>query len=164
MYKLRFFPNSGYIVCFLLAFMLAGCEGSMGLFEGAPEDNSARHFVITASDDANNHTPVAIDIAFTSSVEAAQRMSTLSAREYFAARRQLMRDYPHQLMVASWEIIPGHTIQETVQSDHENIVAAYLFVDYNVPGVHRAALPAVEGLAVHLGRSDFTLTPTNLSA
>lgn len=161
--KLNFWKYGIGVKILCLAFLigLTSCnamEGAAGPFSMGG-DGGARRFYITAADDANSHAPVAVDIAFTSNPELARHLSTLPAREFFKQRTQLLRDYPHQLLIASWEVIPGHTIDETVRDYQDQHAGAFLFADYSVPGQHRAAIPVSDTLVVHLGRHDFTVTP-----
>lgn len=146
-------------LCFVSCLMSCNAMEETGGPFAAFSDGSARRFYITASDDANSHAPVAVDIAFTSNPELARHLSTLPAREFFKQRTQLLRDYPHQLLIASWEVIPGHTIDEIVRDYQDQHAGAFLFADYSVPGQHRAAIPTSHTLVVHLGRHDFTVTP-----
>ncbi len=145
----------------LLCFFLAGCQlsdpQSPAVETEVALQPQAKRMTITlqALDDANENTAIALDVVYTLSKELAQKLSTMTAKEYFKMRQQLMRDYVNLVMIHSWELPPGHTVKEEAVDLHPKTKAAFLFADYEVPGTHRARLPVFEDLYVNLNRTDF---------
>ena len=131
--------------------------------EGWPEPKQAKQLavMIQAVDNANLNTPVAVDIVYTLNDDLAQKLGSMSAREYYRERDQIIRDYVNEVMIHSWELPPGHSIKEEVNNLHPDTKKAFLFADYDIPGTHRAHLPLFQGLMVLLGKTDFKVQPIN---
>jgi hypothetical protein len=110
---------------------------------------------LNALDDANENTAVAVDVIYTISPELTEKLSNMTAREYFKMRDQLIRDYVNMVLIHSWELPPGHTVKEEALDLHPKTTGAFIFADYDIPGTYRARLPLFENLYVHLKRSDF---------
>lgn len=141
-------------------FLLSGCQfGASEKLETpvAGEIPIPKRMVITlqALDDANENTAVAVDVVYTISPELTQKLSNMTAKEYFKMRDQLIRDYVNLVLIHSWELPPGHQVKEEAIDLHPRTRGAFIFADYEVPGTHRARLPVFENLYVHLKRSDF---------
>ena len=154
--------------CFItlaILFSISGCNFSKVSTSSVSDETLPSEKIIPRSmkvtiqalDDANENTPVAVDVVYTLSQELAQKLSTMSAKEYFKMRDQLIRDYINLVMIHGWEIPPGHTVKEEMNALHPQTQAAFLFADYDVPGVHRSKLPVFENLYVHLKRADFKI-------
>jgi len=144
-------------------FLLMACEKESVSLQGAgwPEVKQAKQLsvMIQAIDNANNNTPVAVDVVYTLSSDLAKKLSQMTAREYYRDRAQIIRDYVNEVMIHSWELPPGHTIKEDVDNLHPDTKQAFLFADYDIPGSHRARLPLFQNLIVLLGKTDFKVNP-----
>ncbi len=114
-----------------------------------------RNFYLIATEDANQNTAVAVDVVFSGNAELTKSLATMPAAQYFEIRHQLLRDYPHQMMVVTWEIVPGQTLEEHLTDAQEGINQVFLFANYKAPGVHRMTLNPVPNLVIYLGRTDF---------
>ena len=115
--------------------------------------------MIQAIDNANNNTPVAVDVVYTLNSDLAKKLSQMTAREYYRDRAQIIRDYVNEVMIHSWELPPGHTIKEEIDNLHPDTKQAFLFADNDIPGSHRARLPLFQNLIVLLGKTDFKVNP-----
>ncbi|MFZ4410875.1 MAG: hypothetical protein ACOYOH_26265 [Paracraurococcus sp.] len=139
-----------------LAVFLGGCTTPSWLcwFPAGPGQVS-----IEAAEDANRHRAVALDIVFVSNAQAAAQVAGLTAREWFARREQLRRDWREALTIHSWEVTPGQRVPEARLSPPCNLVRSLAFADYATPGEHRAQLGTAARLQVALGASGFGVSP-----
>jgi len=113
--------------------------------------------LIMATPDANDHSPISLDIVMTSSPYLLDHLMTLDAKTYFAGRQQILRDFPRQVLIANWEVPPGHTVEEGLSSLHDPIVGAVLFANYMTRGIHRMFVPKTHLLKVQLNKNDFEI-------
>lgn len=122
----------------VLACMLAGC----GMFGGPkavkPDWRTLR--VVTAPD-ANNNSPLAIDVVLITDRALVDGVSALTAAQYFAARDDMRRSQPDALVVQSLELVPGQSFEIDPKPFRANKGwAALMFANYGTPGAHRFRL------------------------
>lgn len=120
------------------ACLLAGC----GMFGGPkavkPDWKTLR--VVTAID-ANNNSPLAIDLVLITDRALVDGVSALTAAEYFAARDDMRRSQPDALLVQSLELPPGQTFEVDPKAFRaKKGWAALMFANYGTPGAHRYRL------------------------
>lgn len=111
------------------------------------------------ADDANDDTPIAVDIVNVSDNSALiEEIAKMTADGWFARKEQLRRDFRDDLDVASWELVPG-TFRRREQLEKPTVThAAFLFARYNTPGAHRYRLTDdEEDIVVKLEAEDFSL-------
>jgi type VI secretion system protein len=142
----RLFPMIGIIAA------LSGCNANTKTV------HYLENLQIIANDDANNRSPVALDLVYVTNPKLAEKLSLFTAAEYFQNRKQLLRDYPQQMLSLSWEVVPGQTLQEKLPDTHPGVVAVFLFADYFTPGAHRATLAPGGTFYIHLTRDDMRLS------
>lgn len=147
------------VIAFLFVSLCMGACDPIQFMGADAAENYVERFYITAADDANNRSPVPLDVVLTHNPMVIEKLGQLTAGEYFRQRKQLLRDFPNQMLIASWEIVPGQTIDEVLHEDTSKVYAAYLFADFQSPGAHRALLPKAQTFMVHLARSDFVIKP-----
>lgn len=139
-------------------FLLSGCEGR---FFSAPLPE-VQKLTLIATEDANNRSPIAVDVVLTRNKTVLTVLSQLSARDYFTQRKQLLRDYPHDIQISSWEVVPGQRMDVVNRDDLSHVVGCYVFADYTLPGTYRARLFLQESFQAHtqiyLRAHDFDLT------
>jgi type VI secretion system protein len=131
------------------ALLLDGC----GLFSASPPvrlDTVAFKVDATANDD----TPVAVDLVMVGKKDIVDTIGQLSAADWFARKNQLSRDYPDQIAVMDWELVPGQGVPATKVKPDRKAWAAYFFANYAAPGAHRAAVTNLHDVDVTLGQDD----------
>lgn len=113
-------------------------------------------------DGANRDFPLAIDVVMVSDDALAQRLSSMSARDWFAARDSLRKAYPDTLEFDSLELAPGESItQPGKRWSGRRVSAALLFADYFADGPHLARLESLKGrLYIEFGATDFSVSAT----
>ena len=114
----------------------------------------SQRLILQSSDDLNESRPLRVDVAMTTDEEVARQLSTMQAATYFSTRDQMVRDHPHQLMVASWEIVPGQRLEHRITAGAHDPFTGFVFAEYSVRGAHRAPLPENGDVAIMLHRSD----------
>lgn len=145
------------------ACLLAGC----GMFGGPkavkPDWKSLR--VVTAVD-ANNNSPLAIDLVLVTDRALVDGVSALTAAQYFAARDDLRRSQPDAFLVQSLELAPGQTFEVDPKPFRAaKGWAALMFANYGTPGAHRYRLQlGSSGYLLQLNSQDALLTDIKTGA
>jgi type VI secretion system protein len=140
-----------------LAAMLAGC----GMFGPSKETAKWSQVTLSATDDVNNNTPVAVDIVLVSDPALLARIAELPASKWFAGREDFVRTYPKDVRYRSWEMVPGFQID--VRGDDAfagpRVSGAFVFANYQDPGAHRVRIEKFSGhMVVQLNSSNLTVT------
>jgi type VI secretion system protein len=144
----------------LVAAALAGLLGGCAAFKG--DKVRWRQVTLTAAEDANGNSPVAVDVVLVSDEALQARLAELPAAKWFAGRGDLGSTYPSGLRYRSWELVPGQRLEVAAEDlEGPRIAAAYVFVNYQAPGAHRARIEQFNGtLAVQLDSAAFTVLVT----
>lgn len=155
-----------YSVGLLLIASLAGCAtpSSTNLFGSAldwfigPQKQTLKQIYILSDKEANNSSPIAIDIVIIRERKAFEILSNLRAGEWFNAKSDLLRQYQLRLVVYSWEIVPGQKIEpsEPLNIQGETI-GALIFADYSGDKVYRSDISGTKAVRVKLGLEDFSI-------
>jgi len=136
--------------------LVAGCSSIGAVFSGpAVAVNSV---MITASDDMNHNSPVAVDLVILYDDSLTERVLGMTAADWFNHREQLRRDFPEGLQVVSWEIVPGQTLPAQPVSRRSGTTAGFLFANYFAPGQHRIRLTDQSQVHVRLLKEAFTIS------
>jgi type VI secretion system protein len=136
----------------LSTLLLSGC----GLFSASPPVRlSTVSFQVAAQ--ANDDTPIAVDLVMVGKRDIVDTIGQLNAADWFARKNQLRRDYPDQLSVMDWELVPGQGVPATKVEPDRKAWAAYFFAAYAAPGAHRAAVTNLHDVDVTLGPDDLTV-------
>lgn len=109
-------------------------------------------------DKANNDTAVALDLVILYDKTLIKTFLALSASDYFKKKKQLILDYPIQMQVKSWEIVPAQKITPySVKFSHPLPQAAFFYANYSTAGDHRQRIGDQKGIQVVLGKTDMSL-------
>jgi type VI secretion system protein len=153
----------------LLCAALSGC-GTVGnvassaanLFTADPASTYIewKGLLVSADADANQNSPVALDIVFVHDTATLDKLSTLPASRWFATRDEQLRLYPQSLRVRSYEMVPRQMLRlPNDELGTHHVVGVLLFANYTTPGEHRARLPELRGGGlVRLGARSFTVS------
>ncbi|WP_454712745.1 hypothetical protein [Cupriavidus nantongensis] len=144
-----------------LAALLGGCAAASWLgFKG--DKVNWKQVTLTAADDANGNSPVAVDVVLVSDAALQARLAELPAAKWFAGRGDLGSTYPGALRYRSWELVPGQRLEIAAQAlQGPRVAAAFVFANYQAPGAHRARIEQFNGtLAVQLDGAAFTVLVT----
>ncbi|OXJ22613.1 hypothetical protein CFB82_39775 [Burkholderia sp. HI2714] len=138
-----------------VAFALGGCS-TLGL---SGEKAKWSEVTFTASDDANNNSPVAVDVVLVSDPAMLARLAEMTASKWFSVRDDLVSTYPKNLRYRSWEIVPSQHMG--VSGDEfagSRVAGAFVFANYRGPGAHRARIEHFSGrMVVQLDSNNLTV-------
>ena len=141
----------------LAAASLSGCKTpSLLCFK-----SSGLGQIVLLNSDPNNNggRPIAVDLIFVTDKKVMQTIAKLKAREYFALREQLRRDFTKGYEIHSWELTPGQFDGPKSTSAPCNLVGTLVFADYASEGDHRISIGKVRSGTVVLGAEDLTWAP-----
>lgn len=120
---------------------------------------AVRRVAIAVAPAANNNSPIALDLVHVSDrPPLAGALGGISAAEWFEKRAQYQRDWPRDLVVRSWEVVPGQVLPEERLPSPAVSHEALVFALYATPGVHRARLAQGGSLAIRLGEEEMEVT------
>lgn len=107
----------------------------------------------------NGGHPIAVDLAYVTDKDAWKTISKLKARDYFAMRDQLERDFPKGYRHWSRELQAGQYVQVTDIAAPCNLVGTAIFANYANDGDHRQVLRKGRSGTLELGPNDFVWAP-----
>jgi type VI secretion system protein len=138
---------------------LVGLAGCSMLFPSG-EKVKWDELTLAASDEANNDSPVAVDVVFVADKTLLDRVAELPASKWFAARGDLVGTFPNSIRYQSWELVPGQRL--VVPGDQlrgPRVAGVFVFADYPGPGAHRVRVQRFDGrLVVQLGDNAFSVS------
>jgi type VI secretion system protein len=108
---------------------------------------------------ANENSPVPLDFVAVLDKKLMAEVSKLSAKDWWARRSQIQRDFPGKVEVVSWEWVPGQTTGPISVAVSPKARMGYFFAHYNNGGDHRAVVSLRWPVVVNLGPSDFSVLP-----
>lgn len=144
---------------FLTALCFTGLAGCSMLF---PSGDKVKwdELTLAASDDANNDSPVAVDVVYVTDKALLARVAELPASKWFAVRGDLVGTFPDAIRYQSWELVPGQRL--AVPKDKlrgPRVAGVFVFADYPGPGAHRVRVERFDGrLVVQLGDNAFSVS------
>lgn len=127
-----------------LALGLAGCIP----FRGSPV--KLRGYTLQTTTEANDDSPVAVDVVVVTDRALVLPVSKLKAAEWFAQRAQLQLDHPDGLQVTSLEPVPGQRMPWQRVRWKGKAVAAFVFAGYATPGDHRVRVDPFKWIVIEL--------------
>lgn len=143
----------------LTAMCFMGLAGCSMLF---PSGDKVKwdELTLSASDEANNDSPVAVDVVFVTDKTLLARIAELPASKWFAARADLAATFPDSIRYQSWELVPGQRL--VVPGDKlrgPRVAGVFVFADYHGPGANRVRVERFNGrLVVQLGANAFSVS------
>jgi type VI secretion system protein len=114
-------------------------------------------FEVVIASDANEDSPVAVDLVFVYDKKLLDALLKIPATEWFAKREQFIKDYGNALAVEKWEWVPGQQIDRINVSYRAGARRVVLFADYVTDGDHRATADPQEPFRLVLGARDFSV-------
>jgi type VI secretion system protein len=152
-----------WLVCLMIG-LLAGC-GAMSavssmvssVLEPKPAAPDWKSLVITANNDANQNSPIAVDVVYIKDKAMVTALLATSSSKWFATRSDLRRSFGESVDVSSFELMPSQSIRIDAKALSSNLaLAAIVFADYPTPGEHRERLQMESpGYVVQLGAKGF---------
>ena len=147
-----------------LATLLSGC-GTINsiknmVFSPSPASPSWESFLITASDDVNQNSPIAMDLVFVSDTGVLDALLATPSAKWFASRNDMQKSFPGALTVLSYELIPRQSVKidEKSLSGYKGF-SAIVYADYPGQAENRERLGLKgDGYHVLLGSKSFKVT------
>jgi type VI secretion system protein len=139
-----------------LALLLAGATSC----SGAPAPlRMLLEFVVAPR--TNQNSPVAVSLVAIQDPKLVEKVEQMTAKQWFAQRSQLRRDFPgdDSFTEWEWEYVPDQTPPPQVIEVDGRAIAAFLFANYTGPGDHRFRIGPFKRLRIELGVDDVTIRP-----
>ena len=96
---------------------------------------------------ANKDFPLTVDVVIVLKESLVSKISNLSAKDWFQAKRDFIQAFDTHLVVKSWELAPKDVLRIPAKMfGDERIFAAFAFADYLVLGDHRVRIDQLEGV------------------
>jgi len=114
---------------------------------------------VEIAESANDDSPVAVDIVLVYDRFLSERLLTMPARQWFATRDQIMRDYLLEAGVAcwSWEWVPGQRVGDIELAVRSGARTAFVFAGYHTEGAHRVRFDPLTDIALRIDKTDFVV-------
>lgn len=150
-------------VCLLMG-LLSGCSAMSAVssmvssaMEPKPAAPDWKSLVITANNDANQNSPIAVDVVYVKDKAMVTALLATSSSKWFATRSDLRRSFGESVDVSSFELMPSQSIRLDTKALSGNLaLAAIVFADYPTPGEHRERLQMTSpGYVLQLGAKGF---------
>jgi len=106
---------------------------------------------------ANENSAVAVDLVLVKQAVLNDTIAKLTAADWFARKSQFQRDFPDDIVVVSWELVPGQVMLPTDLKDDPKVWGAYFFARYSGSGDHRASVGTDKSVIVALDDNDFSV-------
>lgn len=88
---------------------------------------------VTISTDANQNSPLPVDLALVSNKELLKTLAQMPVADWFAKRSQLQADQAKELAVKSWEWVPGQAVGPVPVKVAPAVDGAIIFAEYSSP-------------------------------
>jgi hypothetical protein len=144
---------AGWSVAMLAAMSLASCKTPESLCL-AP--SGLNRLTITTQPGANGGLATEIDLVFVTSRKVYEAIGEMKARDYFAQRERMVRDFPTGLEIRSFGLEQGQRQIAYKTEPPCNLVGTLLFVNYNNDRPNRIRLGKAKAGRLALGLDDFT--------
>lgn len=109
----------------------------------------------------NQNSPVALSLVAIRDPKLVEKVEQMTAKQWFAQRSQLRRDFPGDDAFSEWEweYVPEQTPPPVVVEIDGRAIAAFLFANYSAPGDHRFRIGPFRRLRIDVGVDDVTIRP-----
>jgi type VI secretion system protein len=114
---------------------------------------------VDISENANQNTPVAVDIVVIRNEKLLDLLKNMPAAEWFRKRDQIKRDYLEDegVSIGSWEWVPGQLVPLIELPWDFRAVGAVVFANYLSAGAHRVSVDPFKGVTIRLHENDFSV-------
>ncbi|RJF92849.1 hypothetical protein D3871_29575 [Noviherbaspirillum saxi] len=145
--------------CSALNSVVAGSRSLIGL-DPKPVEPDWKSLAITAADDANANSALAVDLVLVKDKAVLDTLLTMPATKWFTSRHDLRRTFPEAFTVYQYELVPTQAVRlDEKHFGKERAWAAIVFANYASPGEHRARLLLNNtGYSVQLNAQSFTVS------
>jgi type VI secretion system protein len=146
-----------FVAILLTCAGISGCSKVKGIANRATLRPNPVDLNVNIDPTANKNSPVALDIVLIKDKNFWKAAPAMSAKDWFAQKRDLQRRYGKKLQVNSWEWVPGQPIAPITVKVPRWLSGAMVFANYPSPGTHSAPLPLGGKVSISLQTDDFTM-------
>jgi type VI secretion system protein len=116
---------------------------------------------VTLAPRANQNSPIPVALVAVRDAKFMERVSALSAKQWFEQREQLHRDDPSGRLFTEWEweYVPGYAPPQAVVEVDGDALGAFVFANYRTPASHRTRLGPQRRFRIELGDEEMVLRP-----
>ena len=152
--KMRMFKRLSFLPIALSALLIAGCLGPL---KPCFYVESVR---LKVDSDANDSSATAVDLVVIYDETLMKEFLAMTAEQYFEKAEQLKRDYPQQIDVFRWEVVPGQILfSEDLYYQKSCPLGGLVFARYIAKGPHRVRVGHNEHIEIHLKNNSFCVRP-----
>jgi type VI secretion system protein len=110
---------------------------------------------------SNQNSPVPLSLVAVQDPKLVEKMEQMTAKQWYAQRSQLRRDYPGKDAFTEWEweYVPNQIPPPVVIQVDGRAIAAFLFANYSAPGDHRFRIGPFQRLRIDVGVEDISIRP-----
>ncbi len=141
--------------------LLSGCAAATKPVRAVGLMQKDLVLAVTIDPDANDSSPVAVDVVAVDDKKTLDAIAALTAAEWFAKRNDFLRMKAKKITVLSREWVPGEVVPDVHVPGTLGKDGVLLFARYSTKGEHRAVLPAVGHVVLLLKAEDFVLKLPN---
>lgn len=125
--------------------LLFGCFSAPGVL--------TRDIAIEVAPEANDNSPIAVDLVLAYSDVALSRVAAMTPSEWFERRGDIVAAFPKEVKVTRWEVVPGqHLNRMPLPSDAHDATGALLLARYSARNAQRESIGGIPNVIVDLGR------------
>lgn len=137
----------------VLALILTGCAPSFLSF-----GLKAKKIEISADRDANDSSPVAVDVLVVYDEGVLEKLAQLPASQWFGTREQWKLDAPTKLRVTELEMVPGSVaVVRLGFRERYKAAGGLVFAGYPGAGEHRLRVDDLSKISIRLSKSSLEL-------
>jgi type VI secretion system protein len=126
--------NDRRLGCSTMLLLIALCAACSGSLPRVKVDTLG----INVATQANLNTPIAVDVVMARNAQLFDTLLGLPAAKWFNERDQLQRDYPKDLSVQTYELVPGQQLpDQPFPFGGQRAAGVLVFAGYQTPGAHR---------------------------
>lgn len=118
---------------------------------------STRAFTLQARPEANDRSPVPVEVVLVKDEALVAALAALSARAWFDSRLQLARDHPDAFETRQWELVPGQRLEVEFPFGSRRGSALFVFANYLSAGAHRVRVDRLERFTIILEGDGFVI-------
>ena len=108
--------------------------------------------------EANENSPIAVDIVLIFNEGLVKKVSELTSSDWFKSKNYVLKTFPQDLVVKSWELAPGDSLQiPSSFFGNERVFSVIAFADYFSAGEHRVKIDHLKGgIVLEFNADDFS--------
>jgi type VI secretion system protein len=147
----------GARLCALLASLLAACALTAC---GTGPVPIHLHIDARVAPRSNQNSPVPVTLVVVHDRKLFERLSEMSAKQWYEQVEQLRRDFPggDAFVEWQWEFVPGYNPPRQVVAITRDAVGVFVFARYRSAGAHRVRLGSQQHILLDLSEEDLSVT------